>query len=137
VLVLEEEIGLRIFNRRPAHMFVQLHVACRLVASRMQILHATVACWLRPRLSLLRLEHDDPGSCQIGTGLRSRLFIGLTMPHTRDLFADTFALTAAARGVGCEVLKRACTVAITSAPCKPCKAGSRRSSLQARCEEAQ
>jgi hypothetical protein len=54
-------------------MFVQLHVACRLVASRMQILHATVACRLRPRLSLLRLEHDDPGSCQIGHRLEEQI----------------------------------------------------------------
>jgi hypothetical protein len=46
------------------------------------------------------------------TGLRSRFFAGLTVPHTRDLFADTFALTAAARGVGCEILKRAGTVAV-------------------------
>jgi hypothetical protein len=55
----------RLFTQRlPAHLFVLLHVAYRLVASRMQTLQATVACWLRPRLSLLRLEHDDLGSCQ-------------------------------------------------------------------------
>lgn len=118
--VLEEEFGsneafvhwLYAIERLYNLTFLVLQVACRVARAD----SSRNGCLLRPRLLLLQLEHNDPGAARQSTGSRSRLLLDL-----RSLVCGTCPLTPS---------RSQQLHTPPSAPSKPCKAGSRRSSIE-------